>query len=176
MHNLLFLAATDAFGLITFFDGPHLGKGTDRTTFRDSEILHHFRAALVTADIDPDTYGLLGDKIFVDHVPNIYALPSHAANYADPASFDRIDSKCRTSSEWVFCKITQNWKYIGYDDQLRIQLNDVGVDIIVAALLTNCLTLLQGNQTRHFFSSTEDPFLLDMPSLESYFDMPEVHV
>ena len=35
VHNFLFLGVTSAYGLSVLFDGPHLGRGTDLTAFRD---------------------------------------------------------------------------------------------------------------------------------------------
>jgi len=58
---------------------------------------------------------------------------------------------------------------------MRIGLTEVARDIIVAALLTNCLTLLQGSQSHTFFSGGEDgePYVLEMPTIEKYFGVEE---
>lgn len=71
--------------------------------------------------------------------------------------------------EHVIGKVTENWKYITYANHLKIQLIPVARDVTVAVILTNALSLLQGNQTHAVFRNDEDPFLLEMPTLENYF-------
>ncbi len=63
------------FGLIVFFDGPHLGRGSDLNAFRDSDIVHRFQNSLVQANLDPHQFQLLGDRIFYDRLPCFLALP-----------------------------------------------------------------------------------------------------
>lgn len=160
----------DAFGLILFFDGPHLGKGTDRNAFRDSNIYTIFEEAYERfgIDADGDTFAFLGDKIFVNRPPLFLSLPFAFGEY-DRIEYDRIDSKCRTASEWVNGKIAENWKAITYPNKMQLQLSTVRVDIIVAALLTNCLTILHGGQVSNYFQDENNPYNLQIPTLESYF-------
>jgi hypothetical protein len=165
VHNVLFLIAVSAFGLICFFDGPHLGKDTDRSAFRDSDITNKFVDALEAAGLNSEEYAMLGDKIFVNRPPNFLSLPLQWQE------FDNIDSVCRTSVEWSNCKITQNWKGITYSMQMKVQLSPVAQDIVIAALLTNCHTLLRGCQTHLYFQDADNnPLLLEMPTLSSYFN------
>jgi hypothetical protein len=127
---------SSAFGLICFFDGPHLGRGTDRSAFRDSDIGLLFPEALESAGLNPAEYSMLGDKIFVNRPPNFLSLP---LQWDD---FDHIDSNCRTQIEWVNGKIAQNWKGITYHMRMKVQFSPVAQDITIAALLTNCHTFL----------------------------------
>ena len=113
MHNLLFILSVSSHGLIVFFDGPHLGRGTDRTAFRNSEMKTRFEAGLIANNMNLDDFGQLGDKIFVNRPPCFRALLLNTPNEAVRV-LDRIDSKCRTSVEWANGKATENWKSITY--------------------------------------------------------------
>ena len=162
------MVVVNAFGLIVYFDGPHLGRGTDRTAFCDSQLRSRFRASL--RDHLPQQahqLSLLGDAIFVNFPPHILSLPAHF-HY----EFDQIDSNVRTCVEWCIGKLTQNWKFVDYQNAMKIMLFPVARDVVVAAILTNCLSLLQGNQTHLYFQdSVNNPYLLDMPTIEDYFGL-----
>jgi hypothetical protein len=107
---------------------------------------------------------LFTTKYFVNRLPCFRALPR--GNWTP---FEHIDSKGRTSVEWINGKITQDWKYITFQYQQRVFLGNVAQSITVAALLTNALTIEQGNQTALFFQDPENPLLLEFPTLEQYF-------
>ena len=76
----------------------------------------------------------------------------------------------RLPVEWGLGKMATNWKSIIYADGQKLQVRDVKRDVIIAALLTNALTILNCGQNIQFFTPTDDPFALLMPSLENYFD------
>jgi hypothetical protein len=67
---------TNAFGIIIFFAGPFLGKDTDRTAFRDSNIRGSFEETLQYHGINMHEYSLLGDSIFVPRLPCFKSLIS----------------------------------------------------------------------------------------------------
>ena len=166
VHNLCWMMTSNAYGLITFFHGPHLGHGNDLIAFRDSNIYNLFRNSLVNAGLNMNTFALLGDKIFIDRYPNFLSLPR-----GEWDALTRTDSRCRTSAEWSNDKITENWKRITYQNQLKIFLAPVAQEITVAAILTNCLTIEQGGQTALYFQNPNEPFGLEMPTLEEYFEI-----
>ncbi len=113
-------------------------------------------------------YPMLGDKIFVPRPPCFLALLMNPT--AAEQVFQTFDSLIRTTTEWANGKLTMNWGYITYERQLKVGLRAVGRDIIVAALLTNALVLSNGDQTPNYFTHADQPFMLDMPSLEDYFN------
>jgi hypothetical protein len=158
----------NAFGLFTMFDGPYLGRGTDRTVFRDSDINNRFQQCLRNAGMNVREYKNLGDKIYVDRQPCFLALIRSPLPGAEEL-FESIESVCRTSAEWSNGKLCENWKSITFQNHLPLQLSAVGRDVVVAALLTNCLTLVQGGQTLAFFRDPDNPGALEMPSLQAYF-------
>jgi hypothetical protein len=113
----------------------------------------------------------MGDKIFLQRPPCFQALLRDPAPGAEE-DFEKIESKCRTSVEWVNGKITENWKYITYPHQLKVQLAAVGQHIVVAAILTNALTLCNAGQVSSYFNdSGTNPFLLEMPTVEDWFQI-----
>jgi hypothetical protein len=170
-HNFLYLTATNAFGLVTFLDGPHLGRGTDRTAFRDSNIRARYEAGLEAAGANPADLCAIGDKIFVDRVPCFLALRMNPT--AQELAYERIESKLRTSVENVHSKVVENWKGLRMKSNMKIGLGHVSVDVHVAFILTNALTLLQGSQVHTYFAdSVNDPGGLEMPTAESYFGAP----
>lgn len=112
-----------------FFDGPHLGRGTDRSAFQDSNIRTKFENALLDAQKELASYSLLGDKIFRPAPPCFKSLAT------DPATVEQqrervVDVKGRGSVEWTFGLITENWKFITYAHHLKIELSAVSRDIL----------------------------------------------
>ena len=134
----------NAFGLITFFDGPHLGRGTDRTAFRDSNILVRFRTAVQNEGLDNDQYSNFGDRIFVNRPPSFLALPI-VRLHGPPGVFEGIESICRTSVEWAIGKVVENWKSLTFERQSVVGLTPIAPKTIVAVILTNTLTILNGS-------------------------------
>jgi hypothetical protein len=171
VHNLLFIQSSNAFGLITYMNGPHMGRNQDLGAFRDSNMLRAFEDSCLRMNIPLGDYQKLGDKIFVQRPPSFLALVRHPAAGAE-AEFECIESKCRTSVEWSNGKLKENWKFLQFKNRLSIQMSAVGQYCMVAGILTNALTLCNGSQTLSYFNNSEqDPFSLEMPTLEYYFGM-----
>lgn len=165
---MLFLISVTAYGLISFFDGPHLGRGSDLSAFRDSNIKQRYEDSLRHHNMLPRDYQQLEDKIVHHKPPSFLALL--IAYEEDVRDFEKLDSRLRTNVEWVNNKITENWKSITYSKRMKILVGSIAIDVIVAAVLTNALTILHSNQSHVYFSDAENnPFSLEMPSLEEYF-------
>lgn len=145
-------------------DGPFLGKDTDRTAFRDSNIREIFETTLHQHGININDFSLLGDSIFVPRLPCFCSLAMEPDNLLRQRE-KRIDTKCRGSVEWELGKLCENWKSLSFYHQQQIQAHAVGRDVFVCALLTNLLTLLQGSQSYAYFH-TELNF--SMPTIQSY--------
>ena len=59
---------------------------------------------------------------------------------------------------------------LSFKHRLSVQLSAVGQYGMVAAILTNALTLLNGSvNSSAYADSDQNPFGLDMPALEDYF-------
>lgn len=71
-------------------------------------------------------------------------------------------AKLRVTVEWMFKDITSTWAYLKFQEGLRVKQQPVGLFYIVAADLTNLLSVLRGrNQTSQYFG-------INPPSLEEY--------
>jgi hypothetical protein len=97
-------------------------------------------------------FAKMGDKIFVNRPPSFLSLKTDPL--PELQEFERIESICRTCVEWVNGKITENWKSLTYSNQQKVQLSVVGQHIIVAAILTNALTLCNGSVACNFFNDS----------------------
>jgi hypothetical protein len=169
VHNILFQNVTTPYGLIADFAGPYVGKNNDLNALADSNILARWHAALLGAGLNPADYDMLGDKLYMN-VPNLWRLYKHPM--CDQAEIDNtIESEPRTMVEWVNGKISSNWKGLQFKENLKLRLTNVGMHFIVAALLTNAHTLLLGGQTMNYMFDPDDPFRIEMPTLEDYFDV-----
>jgi hypothetical protein len=73
----------------------------------------------------------------------------------------RVMNRVRTSVEWGFAKVTQKWAGVNFYAKEKIYLNRPAKKYIVAALLTNLHTCLEGSQSSLYFWCRP-------PSLESY--------
>ena len=77
-------------------------------------------------------------------------------------AFNSSMSAVRESVEWLFGDIINYFKFMDFNNNLKIGLSSVGKMYIVSVLLCNALTCINGNQTSDFFN-------LDPPTLEEYF-------
>ena len=75
--------------------------------------------------------------------------------------FNTSMSKVRISVEWAFGKITQYFTFVDLKRNNKILMQPIGKHYLVAALLTNCHTCLDGSLASSFFNCTP-------PSLERY--------
>lgn len=80
----------------------------------------------------------------------------------DEQLFNTHMSKVRTCVEWGFGKIYQNAAFLDFiKKNLRVLLQPVGKDYLVASILVNCHTCLYGSETSTYFN-------LEPPYLERY--------
>jgi len=132
------------------FLGPFMGKDPDTSAFRDSNILNLWREALTQAGLDPDMFDFIADKIYAQR-SNCKALLSEPMTPQERID-NAIDQMVRVPVEWGLGKMATNWKSIIYADGQKIQVRDVKRDVIIAALLTNALTILNCGQNIQFFT------------------------
>ena len=169
MHNLLFIICTGPDGLIMFIGGPYLGKGNDLNALADSDIIAKFRQAIGDANMDVDDFSMLGDKIFPD-VPGLHAMYSEPMN--DQARLDNIqDADGRASVEHANGRMLTQWNSMAFSTHQQVQKSDLAKRFIVASVLTNAYSLLEGNQTLAQFTDPNNANELAMPTLDHYFDV-----
>lgn len=169
VHNILFQNVTTPYGLIADFAGPVVGKNNDLNILGSSNVLHRFRTALMAEGLNPADYDMLGDKLYMN-VPNLWRL--YKQPMTEQAEVDNtIESEPRSMVEWVNGKISSNWKGLRFKEKQKLRLFNVGRCYVVAALLTNAHTLLLGGQSMNYMYQGSDPFNLEMPSIENYFEI-----
>ena len=83
------------------------------------------------------------------------------------AQFNKDMSALRVSVEWSFGKIVNLFAFLDFKKTQKIRLQPLGKMFVVAALLTNCHTCLNG-------SSTSNVFGLAPPLLEEYLQTNKV--
>ena len=76
--------------------------------------------------------------------------------------FNNSMSAVRSSVEWLFSDVINDFKFFDFKKNLKIGLSLVGKMYVVSALLRNAITCLYGNTTSSFFD-------LDPPNIYDYF-------
>jgi hypothetical protein len=84
----------------------------------------------------------------------------------DQTDANTAASAIRVPVEWSFGKIDALFPFIETVKKMKLNEREIGVYMVVAALLTNIHTCLYGSQTSLYFSSNDD--IVIPPSLESY--------
>jgi len=75
--------------------------------------------------------------------------------------FNNSMSAVRSSVEWRFSDIINDFKFLDFKKNLKTGLSSVGKTYVVFALLRNAITCLYGNATSTFFD-------LDPPNIYDY--------
>ena len=144
-------------GLIAHMFGPIEGRRHDAFMLGVSGLsdkLQRFRKP------NGEPYVIYGDPAY-GLARNILAPFRGAQLTNDEQEFNREMSKVRTSVEWGFGKICQNFAFLDFKKNLKVLLQPIGKYYLVASVLTNCHTCLYGSLTSTYFD-------LDPPSLETY--------
>ena len=80
----------------------------------------------------------------------------------DQIRYNKAMSEVRVSVEWLSGNITNHFKFVNFEKQMKINLSAVGKMYVVCALLENAHTCLYGNLVSRKFE-------LQPPSLREYF-------
>lgn len=156
-HCLKFQSVQAPNGMIAHMFGPREGRRHDAFMLGVSGLsakLHRF----VQPNGEP--YVIYGDPAY-GITQNIIAPFRQAHLTDDEQEFNTRMSRVRTSVEWGFGKICQNFAYLDFKKNLKILLQPVGKYYLVACILINCHTCLYGSRTTTYFS-------LEPPPLETY--------
>ena len=71
-------------------------------------------------------------------------------------------SSVKVTVEWLFGDIINDFKFLDFKKNLKIEMSSVAKMYLVCALLNNAITCLYGNKTSVFFG-------VGPPSLQYYF-------
>jgi hypothetical protein len=173
-HGVHWQGCLAPMGLIIDLAGPFEGRHSDKWMLNVSEICERLKAALqwaVNAGRAP--VGWLAGMLyfFTDGGYNrrlllhtIFQKPAGGELTAAQEEINRRLSKTRIANEWIYGRIGALWPYVATKKKMAIGRGTPGSTYVVAALLTNALTCLEGNNTSKYFNLTP-------PSLEDYFGL-----
>lgn len=171
-HGLHYQGCLAPNGILIDLAGPFEGRHSDRWMLRVSEICEHLRAALAWAvdhGLGPEDWNMGGMYFFTDagynrrmHLHTIFAKSAGQDLTAAQTRVNLRLSKARIANEWIFGRIGSLWPYVASKTNMALGRGTPGSVFITAALLTNALTCLEGNNTSKYFN-------LIPPTLEDYF-------
>ena len=88
-----------------------------------------------------------------------------ATRTKDQEAWNKRMSRVRQAVEWEFGNIVLKFAFLGYNKNLKIYLQPVGIYYVVGVLLVNCHNCLYSNIISQYFSC-------DPPLLEDYLAKP----
>ena len=160
-HGQKWQAVVGADGLIWSLIGPFLGPVNDWAIWRRSCLADRLCETIGERPMlylygDPSykhSYGVLAP---FKHLRGRFFLNSWQQKFNERLSSARI------AVEHAFGHVQVRWTYTAFSKGLRAGHSPIAAYFAAAALFTNCLTCLRGNQTSQCF-------VVDPPSLEEYF-------
>ncbi|CAN0376045.1 unnamed protein product, partial [Hapterophycus canaliculatus] len=148
-HGVVFQLLLLANGMIGDLSGPLPGSRHDAHALRVSN-LNPRLAALQEGDA---AYPILS------HIDQGF----RGANLTDAQKvYNTALSSVRITVEWQFGKVVNIFPFVDFRKAMKLRLNPIGNNYIVAALLTNAHTTLYGCETSTYFGMMP-------PTLEQYF-------
>ncbi|XP_048587454.1 uncharacterized protein LOC116601948 [Nematostella vectensis] len=158
VHSLKFQSVALPNGLIGHMYGPVEGKRHDAFMLMESNILH---------EVENNAFSPTGQAMCMYGDP-AYPLRVHLQtpfrNGVLTPMMEEYNSRMssvRSSVEWLFGEIINDFKFLDFKKNLKLNLSCVGKMYLVCALLENVITCLYGNTTSEFFG-------LDPPSIYYY--------
>lgn len=172
-HGVHWQACLAPMGLIIDLAGPFEGRHTDKWMLRVSELCERLQAALQWAVevCGKPVNWLCGIWYFFSdagynrrlQLAVMFAKPPGGELTAQQTAVNHTLSKTRIANEWIFGTIGNTFPYVTDKGNLLVGRGTPGSIFVVAALLTNALTCLEGNGTSKYFDLTP-------PTLEAYFE------
>jgi hypothetical protein len=156
-HCLSYQAVISPVGIIFDLNGPHAGFEPDVTCLVDSTLLTRLEDVCT---ILARLFVLYADRGYPMH-ELLWVAHRGAAIGEFEAEWNRVMNRERTSVEWGYGKVTSLWSYLDHKQQQKLLLQPVAMHYIVAVILTNCHTCMNGSVTTSWFQTKA-------PSLESY--------
>ena len=148
VHALKFQAVTTPDGLICHLYGPVVGSRHDAGVHAESGLLPQLQQHMQLPAGPP--YALFGDPAY-PLSPYLQKAYAGAALTQQQTTFNTDMAAVRQSVEWSFGDITVMWAFVDFRKNLKIGLQPLALYYMVAALLTNCHTILRGNKTSKYF-------------------------
>jgi hypothetical protein len=157
-HGLKWQAVTTPDGIFISLCGPWGGPRADPEMLRQSNLLQVLKNECV--DADGTHWNLYGDKGYYNTAHVIAPFKGRSLSEKEQA-FNSAMSKIRTSVEWQFGELLNNFAFLDFERSLKCWLSPVAKYYAVSALLTNIRTCLYGSLSSKYFS-------FPPPSLSEY--------
>jgi hypothetical protein len=161
-HAIKFQSVVAWDGIICHLNGPWVGCRHDSGVYAESglqqllESTGHvaFHAAVTPMALYADQGYALNPRLFCPY-PDGRVDARHMA-------FNKTMSQSRITVEWSYGRIIALWKALNFKESLKIFKSPIGAYYMVAALLTNCVTCLEGGNAITDYANGK------APSLEEY--------
>jgi hypothetical protein len=158
VHALKFQSVVAADGMICHLSGPWSGTTHDNRIFK-SGLLPQILDELPIYDFGLSTkfgplthpMALFADAGYVFH-SRLWSPYKDGRRDAQHAAFNKIMSRNRVTVEWGYNMVIQLWKHMDFISNQKIFKSPIGSQYVVAVLLTNCHSCLNGgNQVSSYF-------------------------
>ena len=171
-HGLHWQACLAPMGLLLDLAGPFEGRHTDLWMMRVSELCERLQASVEWAvqALGKPLAWMTGMWFFFGdagynrrlQLAVMFAKPPGGELTDEQTAVNHMLSKTRIANEWIFNTIDSLFPYVADKRNALVGRGTAGTTYVVAALLTNALTCLEGSATSKYFGLTP-------PTLEEYF-------
>ena len=132
---------------------PSYSKKHDAKLLRESGLLDQLED-IMPHDGDLTIYTLYGDLAYAQSMYLIGGF--HNADVGtDEALYNRIMSSVRITVEWGFGAIIEQWKFLDFQQSMKIFESPVAQYYIIAAFLCNLCNCLVGSKTQSYFNAQQ---------------------
>lgn len=159
-HVLKYQSVVMPNGMIVRLDGPFNGRRHDSAILQLSNLLQECEETLVVSH--EKFFAFYGDPGYANQKFVKVGFKNSRAILTDrQKQFNRDMSALRVHVEYGFGKIIQLFAFLDFKKNQKLLLQPVKLQYIVAGILTNCHTCLNGSQVSDYFSCSP-------PTLEEY--------
>lgn len=162
-HVLKYQSVMMPNGMIARLDGPFNGRRHDSAVLHLSDLLRQCQAKLVVSE--EKWYAFYGDPGYANQKFIKVGFKTNRNTLTERQKiFNRDMSALRVHVEYGFGKIIQLFAFLDFKKNQKLLLQPIKLQYIVAALLSNCHTCMNGSQI-------SDYFLCSPPKLEEYLNV-----
>ena len=154
IHCLKFQSLVTPDGLIAAMEGGFRGARHDAGVFS---------ASVLKRSLEDHLFGSNGRQMVIYGDPAYPLLPYLCAPFKgavltpEEQEFNRRMASVRIAVEWGFCKVLNMFAFVDYRKNLKLHLQPISLYYLVAAILTNVHTCLNGSQISEFFACDPPP-------------------
>ena len=152
-HGLEFQSVLVPNGFIACLFGPVPVKTHDARLLRESGLLDQLEE-IMPHDGDSTIYTLYGDLAYAQSIYLIGGFHNDEGGI-DEALYNQIMSSVRITVEWGFGAIIKQWKFLDFQQSMKIFECPVAQYYIIAAFLCNLCNCLVGSKTQSYINAQQ---------------------